>query len=87
MLMLDDEGIAGEVIYGDGFVENHPPYSDIMESNGQIFGGEPWPFDKQLAGARAYNRWLAGFCAHFVQVGWLFSPNDHYDEYRFTLMP
>lgn len=60
---LDEEGIAGEVIYGDGFVANHPPYSDIMESNGQIFGGVPWPFDKQLAGARAYNRWLAGFCA------------------------
>ena len=58
---LDKEGIAAEVLYGDGFVENHPPYSDIMESNGQIFGGKPWPFAQQLAGARAYNRWLADF--------------------------
>ena len=59
---LDEEGIAAEVLYGDGFVENQPPFSDIMESSGQIFGGKPWPFELQLAGARAYNRWLAEFC-------------------------
>ena len=35
---LDAEGIVAEVLYGDGFVENQPPFSDIMESNGQIFG-------------------------------------------------
>ena len=60
---LDQEGIAAEILFGDGFVENQPPFSDIMESNGQIFGGKPWPFELQLAGARAYNRWLAEFCA------------------------
>ncbi len=59
---LDQEGIAAEILYGDGFVENQPPFSDIMVSNGQIFGGKPWPFELQLAGARAYNRWLAEFC-------------------------
>lgn len=59
---LDDEGIAAEVLYGDGFVENHPPFSDIMDSRGPIFAGRPWPFAEQLAGARAYNRWLAEFC-------------------------
>ena len=58
---LDQEGIVAEVLFGDGFVENHPPFSDIMESRGQIFGGKPWPFELQLAGARAYNRWLADF--------------------------
>ncbi len=60
---LDAEGIVAEVLYGDGFVENQPPFSDIMESRGQIFGGKPWPFELQLAGARAYNRWLADFCS------------------------
>ncbi|MEZ4331845.1 MAG: amidohydrolase family protein [Myxococcota bacterium] len=60
---LDAEGIVGEVIFGDGFVENQPPWSDIMEGHGQLFGGRPWPFELQLAGARAYNRWLAAFCA------------------------
>jgi len=59
---LDEEGIAAEILYGDGFVENQPPFTDIMESKGQIFGGKPWPFELQLAGARAYNRWLAEFC-------------------------
>lgn len=59
---LDQEGIAAEILYGDGFVENHPPFSDIMESDGPIFAGKPWPFDIQLAGCRAYNRWLAEFC-------------------------
>ena len=59
---LDEEGIVAEVLYGDGFVENQPPFSDIMESNGQILGGKSWPFELQLAGARAYNRWLAEFC-------------------------
>ena len=59
---LDAEGIAGEILYGDGFVENQPPFSDIMESDGPIFSGKPWPFELQLAGARAYNRWLAEFC-------------------------
>ena len=59
---LDAEGIAGEILYGDGFVENQPPFSDIMESEGPIFSGRPWPFELQLAGARAYNRWLAEFC-------------------------
>ena len=58
---LDAEGIAAEVLFGDGFVENHPPFSDIMSKGGPIFAGEPWPFELQLAGARAYNRWLADF--------------------------
>lgn len=60
---LDEEGIAGEVIFSDGFVENHAPFSDSMDSGGQLFGcKKPWPFELQLAGARAYNRWLAEFC-------------------------
>lgn len=59
---LDADGICGEVLFGDGFVENQPPFSDIMESRGQLFGGKPWPFALQLAGARAYNRWLGDFC-------------------------
>ena len=60
---LDEEGIAGEVIFSDGFVENHAPFSDSMDSGGQLFGSrKSWPFELRLAGARAYNRWLAEFC-------------------------
>lgn len=61
---LDEEGIAAEVLFPDGFCENHPPYSDPMETGGALFtGGKPWPFANRLAGARAYNRWLGDFCA------------------------
>lgn len=64
---LDAEGVAGEILYGDGFVENQPPWSDIMEGDGALFSGRPWPFALQLAGARAYNRWLADFVATIPQ--------------------
>ena len=60
---LDEEGIAGEVIYPDGFVENHPPYRDPADAERLWSGGERRSFELQLAGARAYNRWLADFCA------------------------
>jgi predicted TIM-barrel fold metal-dependent hydrolase len=61
---LDEEGIAGEVLFTDGFCENHPPFSDSMEPGGVLFSSNrPWPFALRLAGARAYNRWLADFCA------------------------
>ena len=59
---LDAEGIAGEILYPDGFVENHPPFSDPPDGP---FHASPrgYPFALRLAGARAYNRWLADFCA------------------------
>jgi predicted TIM-barrel fold metal-dependent hydrolase len=59
---LDTEGIAGEILYPDGFVENHPPFSDAPDGP---FHSSPsgYPFALRLAGARAYNRWLADFCA------------------------
>ena len=61
---LDEEGIVGEVIFSDGFVENHPPFSDPMQSDGALFTGtRSWPFELRMAGAQAYNRWLADFCS------------------------
>ena len=61
---LDEEGIAGEVIYPDGFCENHPPVTDGQDESGALFSArKPFPFATRLAGARAYNRWLADFCA------------------------
>lgn len=60
---LDAEGIAAEVIYPDGFVMNFPPYSDAMvPAASPVLAKEFWPYEKRLAGARAYNRWLAEFC-------------------------
>jgi predicted TIM-barrel fold metal-dependent hydrolase len=77
---LDEEGIAGEVIFPDGFCENHPPFSESMESGGPLFSANrPWPFDARLAGARAYNRWLADFCSESPErrAGVIFLPPAH----------
>lgn len=58
--MLDEDGIAGEVIFVDGITErNSPPFG----------AGLGLPCDEtivaelQWAGARAHNRWLAEFCS------------------------
>ena len=55
---LDAEGIAGEVLFPDGQGFNAFPF-------GGFFGDPKWSRDPELrvAGARAYNRWLAEFCA------------------------
>ena len=51
---LDEEGIVAEILFGDGFLENRPPFTDSMDSGGQLFGNrKSWPFELRLAGARA----------------------------------
>jgi predicted TIM-barrel fold metal-dependent hydrolase len=77
---LDEEGIAGEVIYPDGFLDNQPPFSDPMESAGSVIvGTRAWPQELRAAGARAYNRWLAEFCAQSPdrRAGVAFLPPAH----------
>ncbi len=56
---LDDDGIAGEVIFPDGVTDrNAPPFGAglAMPTEGVV------P-ELQWAGARAHNRWIAEFCA------------------------
>jgi len=76
---LDEEGIAAEVLYPDGFLDNQPPFSDPMESDGSlIVGTRAYPFELRAAGARAYNRWLADFCAGSPRrAGVAFLPPAH----------
>ena len=52
---LDRQGIVAEVLYPDGR-RNGAPFSATGV-------GESYSVDLQEAGARAYNRWLAAFCA------------------------
>lgn len=57
--VIDDDGVAAEVLFPDGITEmNTPPF-------GAGLGLKPWGVDPELqwAGARAHNRWLAEFCA------------------------
>ncbi len=56
--VLDDDGIAGEVMFCDGITENNtPPF-------GAGIGLSPVGADRELqwAGARAHNRWIAEMC-------------------------
>lgn len=56
--ILDEDGVAAEVLYPDGITErNAPPF-------GADIGLRPVLKDAHLqwAGARAHNRWMAEFC-------------------------
>lgn len=57
--VVDDDGVAAEVLFPDGITErNAPPF-------GAGLGLKPWGVEPELqwAGARAHNRWMAEFCA------------------------
>ena len=55
--VLDDDGVAGEVIFPDGITEmNMPPFGAGLGLPTDGIVPEQW------AGARAHNRWLAEFC-------------------------
>lgn len=57
--VLDNDGIAGEVVFPDGITErNSPPFGA-----GLGLPTEDIVSELQWAGARAHNRWLAEFCA------------------------
>jgi predicted TIM-barrel fold metal-dependent hydrolase len=62
---LADEGIVAEVVFPDASLDNAPPFQGPVEGTGHLIkrGRERYPFELQLAGARAHNRWLAEFCA------------------------
>ena len=58
--MLDNEGIAGEIVFVDGITElNAPPFGVGLAP--PVYGSM-LPPELMLAGARAHNRWLAEFC-------------------------
>jgi predicted TIM-barrel fold metal-dependent hydrolase len=57
---LEADGCVGEVIFPDHQNENEPPFGVIEDVGG-------YPADVQLAGVRAYNRWLAEFCSQFPE--------------------
>ncbi len=57
--VLDEDGIAGEVIFPDGITEmNAPPFGAGLGLPTKDIVPE-----LQWAGARAHNRWLAEFCS------------------------
>ncbi len=64
---MDSDGIAGEVLFPDFSLETHPPFGALgggrKAAGLGVKSNEFYGLDLQYVGARAYNRWLAGFCA------------------------
>ena len=67
---MDADGIVGEVIFPDfpHVVSHEPPFGGVTNGR-RVAGGfnqrtrEFYDPELQMAGARAYNRWLADFCS------------------------
>ena len=65
---MDADGIAAEVIFPDfpHIVSNPPPFGGVTNGHRVVNGlrtSELYDPELQLAGCRAYNRWLADFCS------------------------
>ena len=59
-MMLDEDGIAAEIIFPDGITEvNTPPFGA-----GLSLPTKDMTSELQWSGAMAHNRWLAEFCAN-----------------------
>jgi predicted TIM-barrel fold metal-dependent hydrolase len=64
---LEDEGVVAEVLYPDGIRDNEIPFAGTFG-----VGRSPYSTELVRAGQRAYNRWLAEFCAtHPERMGGL----------------
>jgi predicted TIM-barrel fold metal-dependent hydrolase len=60
---VEQDGIVAEVLFPDEMAFNTPPFS-IGHSSAVIAGDQhEFTAQQKLAGARAYNRWLAEFCS------------------------
>lgn len=68
---VEQDGIVGEVLFPDfpHIVSNEPPFGLVSGGHKEADGGinrrshELYEPELQWSGARAYNRWLADFCA------------------------
>jgi predicted TIM-barrel fold metal-dependent hydrolase len=59
---LDLDGIAADVLFPDDQSANAPPFMGFTREFDRL-PSEECPPALKLAGARAYNRWLADYCA------------------------
>jgi predicted TIM-barrel fold metal-dependent hydrolase len=57
---LDTDGVAAEMLFPDDQNRNTPPWLVGIAPRGM---DQDYPVGLQVAGARAYNRWLAEFCS------------------------
>jgi predicted TIM-barrel fold metal-dependent hydrolase len=58
---LDIDGVAADVMFPDDQSANSPPFLGLVRDYGETC--DRWSPAQRREGARAYNRWLADFCA------------------------
>jgi predicted TIM-barrel fold metal-dependent hydrolase len=63
---LDIDGVTADVLFPDDQSANSPPFIGLARDFNRPWDSE-YPTDLKLAGARAYNRWLAEFCSEAPQ--------------------
>ncbi|MGO8863573.1 MAG: amidohydrolase family protein [Acidimicrobiales bacterium] len=59
---LDTDGVAVDLLFPDDQSGNSPPFIGLARDFDRPWDSE-YPTELKLAGARAYNRWLAEFCS------------------------
>jgi predicted TIM-barrel fold metal-dependent hydrolase len=59
---LDIDGVSVDLLFPDDQSGNSPPFIGLARDFDRPWDSE-FPCDVKLAGARAYNRWLAEFCS------------------------
>jgi predicted TIM-barrel fold metal-dependent hydrolase len=59
---LDIDGVSVDLLFPDDQSGNSPPFIGLARDFDRPWDSE-YPGDVKLAGARAYNRWLAEFCS------------------------
>lgn len=59
---LDVDGVSADVIFPDDQSGNSPPFIGLARDFDRPWDSE-YPTELKVAGARAYNRWLAEFCS------------------------
>lgn len=59
---LDVDGVSVDVLFPDDQSGNSPPFIGLARDFDRPWDSE-YPPELKMAGARAYNRWLAEFCA------------------------
>lgn len=60
--LMDQDGIAADVLFPDDQSANSPPFLWFAREFDRPYDKE-YPPELKLAGARAYNRWLAEYCS------------------------
>jgi predicted TIM-barrel fold metal-dependent hydrolase len=76
---LDIDGVTADLLFPDDQSGNSPPFIGLARDFDRPWDSE-YPTELKVAGARAYNRWLAEFCDPDRQAGLAVIDYDDVDD-------